>query len=177
MIEVNEDIFLSGATVDTIMLQVNICDSGIPRNTISITYVFFVVSAVPLFPLDSYSFRIAENEFSGEVGLLRAQDRDNNPFNDLYEYTILFVSPYDTGFSIRSIGENGTLIAPSEYFDFEDSIQFELTVGVGRVNMTGIIDDTATVVVTLIDLNDNPLSSLPSTSQTSCYQRVPATAT
>ena len=156
VIEVNEDIFLSGATVDTIMLQVNICDSGIPRNTISITYVFFVVSAVPLFPLDSYSFRIAENELAAEVGLLRAQDRDNNPFNDLYEYTILFVSPYDTGFSIRSFGENGTLFAPAEYFDFEDSIQFELTIGVGRMNMTGIIDDTAMVVVTLIDQNDNP---------------------
>ena len=156
VIELNEDIFLSAATFDTIVLQVNICDSGIPRNVVPVTYTFFVVSAVPLFPLDTYSFRIAENDFEGEVGLLRAQDRDNNPFNDLYEYTILFVSPYDTGFSIRNFGENGTLLAPSEYFDFEDAIQFELTVGVGRVNMTGIIDDVATVVVSLIDQNDNP---------------------
>ena len=157
VITLNQDIILTSSSVENLTLVVNISDSGIPMQVSQRVYTFFVVSSIPLFSERLYIFTVPENSLGFAITPpLRAMDRDNDPSNDEFVYSILTVTPYDTGFRIVSDGDQGTLFTPTDYFDFEDSARFELAIGVSRVNMTDIIDNTTIVRVEVVDLNDNP---------------------
>ncbi len=155
VVTLTRDINLVSSTVVTIPFTASISDRGLPTQTITQNYTIFIVSSVPGFTQTQYSFSILENEFGESVGVIRAMDRDLNLFNDAFEYTIISVSPYDAGFTVDSSEGNGTIISPSSYLDFEDSAVFTVVLGVSRPNMTGVIDDTAIVVIAVLGLNDN----------------------
>ena len=157
VITLNQDIILTSSSVESLTLVVNISDSGIPLQVSQQVYTFFIISSIPLFSERLYIFTVPENSLDFAITPpLRAMDRDNDPSNDEFVYSILTVTPYDTGFRIVSNGDQGTLFTPTDYFDFEDSARFELAIGVSRVNMTDIIDNTTIVRVEVVDLNDNP---------------------
>ena len=158
--DTGEVILLQNITLDSDMseerlLTIIIRDNGMNRQTTYHNYTFTVVNLVPRFPQDLYMFNIIENDLGGLIDSITAMDRDRDPSNNIFEYMILSVTPYDSGFSISSENDTGYLYSPSNYFDFEDSMQFDLTVAVGRYNMT-IIDDETIVRVVVIDRNDNP---------------------
>ena len=149
------NIFITSSTAEMLTVTVIARDSGVPMRSNSTLAVFFVISSRPQFPRQIYTFNIAENRFSYEIGVISAMDRDINQFNDVFEFSIVLVVPYDPGFTVISEGPNGTLVSPANYLDFEDTSFFNITLGVGRVNMSGIIDDSATVMLTLNESNDN----------------------
>ena len=157
VITLNQDVFLTSSSVESVTLVVNISDRGIPLQVSQQVYTFFIVSSIPLFSERLYVFSVPENSLNFAITPpLRAMDRDNDASNDDFVYSLLTVTPYDTGFRIVSEGDRGTLYTPRDYFDFEDSAQFELAIGVSRANMTDIIDNTTIVRVEVVDLNDNP---------------------
>ena len=150
-----QDIFITSSSAERLEVTINVSDSGVPSLSDSTIAVFFLVSSRPRFLEVNYSFIIPENSLGVVIGMVSAMDRDINQFNDVFIYSILSVSPYDAGFTITSNGTNGTLLSPVSYLDFEDAQIFNITLGVGRVNMTEVIDDTATVLLTLTETNDN----------------------
>ena len=150
-----QDIFIASDSAERLVVVVNVSDTGIPINSDSIVAEFYVVSSRPQFLHDTYNFTIAENRFGEDVGVVHAMDRDNNPFNDVFIYSILSVSPYNAGFSVRSDLSTGTLVTPVTYLDYEDAHTFNFILAVGRVNMTSIIDDTVNVVLFIGEVNDN----------------------
>ena len=150
-----QNITLDSDVSEDLILTVRIQDNGVFRRTTLQSYTFTVINFVPRFPEDVYLFYITENDLGGVIANITAMDRDRNTSNDEFQYMILSATPYDSGFSIVSEGDTGTLYRPSTYFDFEDSVQFDLTVAVSRHNMT-IIDDKTTVRVVVVDRNDNP---------------------
>ena len=154
-VTVLQNITLDVDTSEVLILTVRIRDNGISRQTTFQNYTFTVINLVPRFPQDLYRFYITENDLGGRIGNITAMDRDRDVSNDAFEYMILSVTPYDSGFSIVSAGDTGILYRPSTYFDFEDSVQFDLMVAVGRHNMT-TIDDETIVQVVVEDRNDNP---------------------
>ena len=150
------DLFLTSSMVETHTFVVNISDSGLPRQVTQQEYTIFVINSVPEFPEPVYNFNVSENEFGVVVGALQAMDRDNNEFNDAFEYSIISVTPYNAGFSVTSSGGIATIISPSGYLDFEDASAFTIILGVSRPNMSDlVIDNNTTLVVTVIDVNDN----------------------
>ncbi len=155
VVTLTRDVILISSSVVTIPFTVSITDRGIPSQAINQNYTVFVVSSVPSFPENQYTFSISENSLGEPVGVIRAMDRDLNTLNDAFEYTILSVNPYDAGFTIISDNGNGTLVSPPGYLDFEDSSLFNITLGVSRPNMSIVIDDTAIVVVMVLGSNDN----------------------
>ena len=161
------DINLISSSVVTISFTVSIMDRGIPSQAITQNYTIFVVSSVPGFLEDQYTFSISENSLGEPVGMIMAMDRDLNALNDAFEYTILSVNPYDAGYTVISSNGTATLISPPGYLDFEDSSIFNITLGVSRPNMSVVIDDTAIVVITILGSNDNTprLSPLNITAQ------------
>ena len=100
-----------------------------------------------------YNFTVSENEFGIALGVVVAEGRTSET-NSLI-FGIETVYPYDPGFSIVSNDNIGTLITPRDYFDFEDTTYFNISVTVGYVNMAGIIHDNAYIIVNLTDINDN----------------------
>lgn len=150
-----QNITLNSDMSEELVLTVRITDNGMIRQTTYQNYTFIIVNLVPRFPQDLYEFNITENDLGGQIDSIRAIDRDRDPSNDIFEYMILSVTPYDSGFRIVSENDTGYLYSPNNYFDYEDSMQFDLTVAVGRHNMT-IIDDETIVRVVVIDKNDNP---------------------
>ena len=165
-ITVLQNITLDSNMPQELTLNVRISDRGTDTQTVNQIYNFTIVNLVPRFPQDLYEFQITENNLGGEIDTIMAMDRDRNPSNDVFVYMILSVTPYDSGFSIVSDGSTATLYSPSSYFDFEDSVQFELTVAVSRENVS-IIDDDTIVRVIVQDRNDNPprLSPLDTSAQ------------
>ena len=150
-----QNIFLTSSMPERYELVVNISDSGIPSRVSSQQYTIVVVSSVPQFSQGQFSFDFSENLFEQVVGIIFASDRDNNPFNDQFVYAIETISPYNAGFTLVSNGTSAVLLSPSSYLDFEDAMYFNLTLTVSRENMTEMIDDRTTVLVTIIDSNDN----------------------
>ena len=155
VVTVLQNISLDASMAEQLSLMVNISDSGIDRQVITRQYTFHVVSSLPIFDQDVYTFDITENELGGLISTITAMDRDIDSTNDIFEYSILSVTPYDSGFTIESRNDTAFIYRPEQYFDFEDSMQFNLTVAVGRFNMT-TSSDTTTVQVNVIDSNDNP---------------------
>ena len=155
VVTLTRDIFLTSDAAESMSLSVNMSDRGIPTQVTSRTYVIFVVSARPLFTETSYSFTAIENEFRAVIGVVMAEDRDINPLNDDFVFAIEMVSPYNPGFRIISDLTNGTLLSPPNYFDYEDTTYFNISITVSRINMTEVIDDRAYVIVNLVDSNDN----------------------
>ena len=135
-------------------VSINISDSALDRQVITQLYTFTVISDVPRFPQAMYQFNADENNFMSLINSIRAMDRDTDFANDVFEYRILDVIPYNSGFTINSINDTGYIYSPPQYFDFEDSAQFILTIAVQRTNTT-TIDDITTVLVTVVDSNDN----------------------
>ena len=150
-----QDIFISSDTAERIEVNITASDRGMPTRSTTMTGVFFVVSSRPIFDEALYTFSISENSLNSTVGVVSSTDRDINPFNDVFIYSILSVDPYDAGFSISSDGTIGALFTPGQYLDFEDAMSFNITLGVSRVNLTEIIDNRALVVVTVENANDN----------------------
>ena len=155
VVTLTRDINLVSSTVVTIPFTASISDRGLPTQTITQNYTIFIVSSVPGFPQTQYSFSILENSFGESMGVIRAMDRDLNLLNDAFEYTILSVSPYNAGFTVDSSEGNATITSPSSYLDYEDNDVFTVILGVSRPNMTAVVDDTTTVVITVLGLNDN----------------------
>lgn len=151
------DIFLTSSMVENLTFVVNISDSGLPKRVTPQLYTIFIISSLPEFPQPEYNFTINENQLGKVVGTVQAMDRDNNEFNDDFEYTILSVTPYDAGFSVTSSSGNATIVSPIGYLDFEDAPTFFISLGVSRPNMSvfEVFDDNTTLVVTVIDVNDN----------------------
>ena len=150
-----QNITLSSDMSEELVLTVRISDSGVNIQTTYQNYTFTIINLVPRFPQDLYEFNINENDFGGEIDAITAMDRDRDVSNDVFVYMILSVTPYDSGFRIESEGDRGILYSPTSYFDFEDSVEFDLRVAVSRENMT-IIDDETIVRVIVEDRNDNP---------------------
>ena len=167
-ITVIQNITLDSDMSEDLTLTVRISDNGVDTQITYQNYTFTVVNLVPRFPQDLYEFYITENNLGGEIDTITAMDRDRDTSNDIFVYMILSVTPYDSGFNIISEGATGTLYRPSTYFDFEDSVQFELIVAVGRENMT-IVDDETIVRVIVQDRNDNP----PRLSPLNIFAEVP----
>ncbi len=160
VISLVQDIFITTDTAQRLEVLINVSDSGLVVRTDSVLAVFFVVSSRPQFSQDVYTFSISENSLAEPFGMVFAMDRDINEFNDVFEYSILSVSPYDAGFALIGSSLNITLFSPESYLDFEDARLFNITVAVGRINMTGVIDDTTTVLLMVEEVNDNvPLLS------------------
>ena len=149
------NITLSSDMSQELILTIAIRDNGVNTQTTYQSYTFTIVNVVPRFPQDLYEFNINENDLGGVIDIITAMDRDTDITNDIFEYMILSVTPYDSGFRIESEGATGTLYSPTNYFDFEDSVQFDLRIAVSRENMT-IIDDETIVRVIVEDRNDNP---------------------
>ena len=149
------NITLSSDMSQELILTVAIRDNGVNQQTTYQNYTFTIVNVVPRFLQDLYEFNINENDLGGVIDTITAMDRDTNTANDVFVYMILSVTPYDSGFRIESEGASGTLYSPRNYFDFEDSVQFELRIAVSRENLT-IIDDETIVRVIVDDRNDNP---------------------
>lgn len=159
LVRLAQDVFLDLLEYNTLMVTIEVRDSGIPQMRDSATYNVSVISEVPFFPEDQYNCSITENRLNTIINCtpeIIAMDRDRSPFNDLFEYTIRNITPYDTGFRIESSGPLGNIYTPGDYFDFEDVMVFDLVIGVARENVTEAVDDTARVVITLIEQNDNP---------------------
>lgn len=161
-----QDVFISSDTAERIVVNITARDRGIPSLSEIVMGVFVVVSSRPIFAPSFYSFTIRENSLNSTVGDVSAMDRDINPFNDVFIYSIISVDPYNAGFSISSEGTNGTLFSPDQYLDFEDAMSFNVTLGVSRINLTDIIDDTAVVEVTVENANDNVPQISPMTINT-----------
>ena len=149
------NIFITSATSEVLLVTINVSDAGTPVRSDSVQGVFSVVSSFPLFNPNIYSFSIEENMFGDIIGNVSAMDRDVNPFNDFFLFTIISVRPYDPGFSIESMNSSGALLSPLTYLDYEDARMFYLTVGVGRFNTSGVVDDTADITLTITEVNDN----------------------
>lgn len=140
---------------ERLLLSVNISDRGMPTLINNMEYAVFIVSALPVFVDTSYSFAVDENIFNSTIGIVMAEDRDLDALNDDFYFGIDGVSPYDPGFTIISRRTNGTLLSPSNYFDYEDATDFNISVTVGRINLTEVVDDRAYIIVSLNDINDN----------------------
>ena len=150
------DVIITSNTAEVIFAVVNVSDNGMPMRSTSVLATFFVISSRPFFPERLYAREVPENSLNSSIGQpITAIDRDVNEMNNVFLFYILSVSPYDAGFTVLSDGPNATLLTPAEYLDFEDAGAFTITLGVGRVNMTGVIDDNTTVVVSLLEQNDN----------------------
>ena len=159
LVRLTEDIFLTSGSFDALEVIVNISDNGIPQRVTPATYTVFIISEVPQFTEPRYDCIISENRLDSLINctsMIQATDRDNNPFNDEYVFSFVNVTPYDTGFRIESMNDTGTIFTPIDYLDFEDAMQFEIVLGVSRVNMTSIVDDTTLVVIVVTEQNDNP---------------------
>ena len=154
-VSLTRPVFLMSDSAERLALTVNISDRGLPTQVTSQQYQVIIVSALPQFTEASYSFSANENEFSVVIGTVDAEDRDLNPFNDVFVFAIESVSPYNPGFTIRSNGTLGTLLSPADYFDYEDATYFNISVTVSQVNMTEVIDDRAYAIINLVDSNDN----------------------
>ena len=150
-----QNITLDSDMTQDLILTVSIRDNGLNRQTTYHNYTFTIVNLVPRFPQNLYLFSITENDLGDLIDTITAMDRDRDTSNDVFEYMILSVTPYDSGFRITSENDTGYLYSPTNYFDFEDSMEFDLTVAVGRHNMT-TVDDETIVRVVVMDSNDNP---------------------
>ena len=148
-------VFLTSDSAESLTLTVNISDRGLPTQVTSQDYEVVIVSEVPQFVDAAYTFTANENEFSVVIGMVMAEDRDLNPFNDIFVFAIESVSPYNPGFTIISSGTSGNLLSPASYFDYEDATYFNISITVSQVNMTEVIDDRAYIIVNLNDSNDN----------------------
>lgn len=149
------DIFISTDSPEVLLVTVNVSDAGFPTRSDSVQGRFFIVSSFPLFSPNMYNFSIEENSLGVIIGNVSAMDRDINPFNDMFLFTIISVSPYNPGFSLESIDTTGSLFSPLGYLDYEDSRVFQLSIGVGRFNTSGVVDDMANITLTIIGTNDN----------------------
>ncbi len=159
VVRLTQDIFLDLLPYDILMVTIEVRDSGIPQLRDSATYNISVISEVPFFPEDQYNCFIRENGLNMIVNCtpeIVAMDRDRSPFNDIFEYSIRNITPYNTGFRIENSGAVGNIYTPADYFDYEDVMVFDLVIGVARENVTEEVDDTARVILTVIEQNDNP---------------------
>ena len=75
-----------------------------------------------------YHFTVSENEFGNALGVVVVEGRIGES-NGL-SFGIETVYPYNSDFSIVSHENIGTLIAPHDYFDFEDAAYFNISVTV-----------------------------------------------
>ena len=101
-----------------------------------------------------YSFTASENEFGKVLGIVMVEGTISETNNLIFGIETVY--PYDPGFSIINNENNiGTLITPHDYFDYEDTTYFIITINVGYVNTIGTIHDRADIVVNLTDINDN----------------------
>jgi len=154
-IRLTQDIFITTDSPESLTVTINVSDLGQPPRIDSVEGIFFIVSSIPMLMHDIYDFSIAENSFGVVIGNINASDRDINPFNDDFLFTIISVSPYDPGFTIESNGTIGRLVSPLTYLDYEDARTFNIVVGVGRFNTSGMVDNTGNITVSITEENDN----------------------
>ena len=149
------DAFLTSTEAEQFDLVVIASDRGIPSLSGQANITLFFVSSLPILEQDLYEFNVTENRYGANIGSVIARDSDVNPFNDDFVFDISLAIPYNPGFEFNQSGVEAILLSPTTYLDFEDAETFNLTITVSRQNMTNVIDDTATVIVTLFDENDN----------------------
>ena len=154
-IRLTQNIFISSDSPEVLEVTINVSDLGQPARFNSAVGIFVIVSSIPMLMPDVYEFSIVENSFGVVIGNVNASDRDINPFNDDFLFTIISVSPYDPGFTMQSSGTIGSLVSPLNYLDYEDARIFNIVIGVGRFNTSGIVDDMGNITVTIREQNDN----------------------
>ena len=147
------DITLAGESSVIFVFEVMVSDSGLEPRVTPVNFTFIVISSVPMFTESIYNFTVEENKLNSFIGNIMAMDRDGNSTNDMFEFTILHVAPYNSGFKFINQNETGLLYSPDDYLDYEDASSFELEIGVGRSSM--LVDDTAIVNLIVTDINDN----------------------
>ena len=150
------DLVLTSTTSDTFIVTLLISDHGAAPLSIAVNYTFYVVNSYPIFLSQNYIFSAPENSLGALAFTIQAVDRDLNPYNNFFNFSILYVVPYDTGFKVISINDTGYFYTPSDYFDYEDTTAFNIVVGVGRYNFTYMqVSNTTFVTLNVTEVNDN----------------------
>ena len=90
-ISLTQDIFITSNSAQRLEVALNVSDSGMPVQSNSAIAVLIVISSVPEFPQDVYTFEMRENQLGSPVGVVAAMDRDINQFNDIFIYSILII--------------------------------------------------------------------------------------
>ena len=150
------DFFLTSSTPLTFIVTAVISDHGSPSLSTAVNYTFYLIDSNPIFLSQSYVFSAPENSLGVLAFSIKAIDRDLNPSNNIFNFSILYVLPYDTGFKVISINDTGYFYTPSDYFDYEDTTAFNMVVGVGRYNLPYMqISNTSFVTLSVGEINDN----------------------
>ena len=150
------DLILTSTTPKTFTVTLLISDHGVPPLSTAVNYTFYLVDSNPIFLSQSYVFNASENNLGVLAFTIQAVDRDYNPYNNIFNFSILYVLPYDTGFKVISINDIGYFYTPPDYFDYEDTTAFNMVVGVGRYNLTYMqVSNTTFVALNVTDVNDN----------------------
>ncbi len=113
----------------------------------------------PTFSQESYSFNVAENKPQGtRVGLVNAVDLDSPPYNQ-FEYSLV---PSHGSVNFFNIHPQTGEITTSIVLDREETAVYNLIVSANDL-MDAEMSSTATVIITLLDSNDNaPTFEYPS---------------
>ncbi|MCP4421614.1 MAG: cadherin repeat domain-containing protein, partial [Chloroflexi bacterium] len=170
---VNDSTLLDFETTPTFTLTVEVEDSGMLTDTAEIIIDLSDVNEAPT--ISGGSFVITENVANGTpVGTVITTDVDAN---DTFTYTITVSNA--NAFAIGS--NNGNIsVSDSTLLDFETTPTYTLTV---EVEDSGMLTDTAEIIIDLLDENDDPILSpagpfdLPENSTNGTAVGSPITAT
>ena len=150
------DLLLTSSTAQTFVVTALISDHGSPSLATAVNYTFYLINSNPIFLSQGYVFSTPENSLGVLAFSIKAIDRDLNPYNNIFNFSILYVVPYDTGFKVISINDTGYFYTPSDYFDYEDTMAFNMVIGVGRYNLSYMqVSNTTFVTLNVTELNDN----------------------
>ncbi|XP_068116604.1 cadherin-1-like isoform X2 [Hyperolius riggenbachi] len=113
----------------------------------------------PIFTPPTYSATVPENEVSYEVALLTVTDEDV-PYTDAWAANFTFIKGNEgQNFVITTTPENMGLIRTAKGLDFETKKEYILLVtATNKASFTvPLLSSTATVTVTVIDVNEAPV--------------------
>ena len=142
-------------TTESYTLKVLLSDAGSPvlSDTATIKITVLDVNEKPV--VKDSSFSIAENTLKGtSVGTLTFSDPDKLSPNNTLNFSILSGNG-DAFFSISSTGE---LSVAKDGLDFETTASYTLTVLLTDAGSPSL-KDTATVQITILDVNEKPIIS------------------
>lgn len=137
-------------------VKVTAYDSGEPSLSSSCEVVVRVVDEndeSPIFLSDHYNFELLENQLSGSfVGQVRAEDKDNEPFNiTSYSFKMTHFEEWREHFKID---EKTGQIFSKKPLDREEKAEYRFKI-MASDRMNKHLSSSATVVVVVVDTNDN----------------------
>ena len=146
--------FLDAETQLLYSFEVVAEDNGVPPRSATSQVQITITDAndnSPIFASSLLILSVPENSAtSATIQVVTATDADIDSTNNLLTYSIFSQSPNQNKFSI--LPESGALIVKTS-LDREDTIFY--TVLVNCVDVGGL-SDTATLQITVTDINDNP---------------------